>query len=330
MTAEESPAAADVPAHEDAPQHSSMGPHETSARSKTASIKSGNSHKSQHIAAAKQDTLTSQTAPDAQIGASNSPSQSSRKAAKPRAAKRHKNQQNGITEAAKPNVDPASEADMHLDALGSMTKAQSDVKLDTESQSMLELPDQPQAPDKTAPVTDQPPSLKSGSIPGAQDASEVTRSTGTTAGGNAAGGNAQGKVIATAESAAESISQVAGSAQPTQQELSPAEQFAQQVRSKAGWGPAVDVNVRSLMASTTLAGQPVHIQLKHREPVFLQGTVLPNGMVKCAMHVGGPVKHECSLSEFEKLGASKERRPGENIHLTNFSMALKASSVFTY
>ena len=46
-------------------------------------------------------------------------------------------------------------------------------------------------------------------------------------------------------------------------------------------------------------------------------------MVKCAQHVGGPQNHECSLSEFEKLGNSKERRPGENIHLTTFSLALK-------
>lgn len=61
-------------------------------------------------------------------------------------------------------------------------------------------------------------------------------------------------------------------AESGQQEPSAAEQFAQQVRSKAGWGPAVDVNVRSLMASATMAGQPVHIQLKNREPVYLQGT----------------------------------------------------------
>ena len=46
-------------------------------------------------------------------------------------------------------------------------------------------------------------------------------------------------------------------------------------------------------------------------------------MVKCAQHAGGPQNHECSLSEFEKLGNSKERRPGENIHLTTFSLALK-------
>lgn len=54
-------------------------------------------------------------------------------------------------------------------------------------------------------------------------------------------------------------------------DLSPVEQFAQEVRSKAKWGPAVDVNVRGLMASGAMAGQPVHIQLKHKEPVFLQG-----------------------------------------------------------
>lgn len=54
-------------------------------------------------------------------------------------------------------------------------------------------------------------------------------------------------------------------------ELSPVEQFAQEVRSKAKWGPAVDVNVRGLMASGVMAGQPVHIQLKHKDPVYLQG-----------------------------------------------------------
>ncbi|KAL0056243.1 hypothetical protein WJX82_009196 [Trebouxia sp. C0006] len=110
--------------------------------------------------------------------------------------------------------------------------------------------------------------------------------------------------------------------QPTK-ELSPVEQFAQEVRRKAKWGPAVDVNVRGLMASAALAGQPVHIQLKNKEPVYLQGVIQENGMVKCAQHVGGPQSHECSLSEFEKLGNSKERRPGENIHLTTFSLALK-------
>lgn len=46
-------------------------------------------------------------------------------------------------------------------------------------------------------------------------------------------------------------------------------------------------------------------------------------MVRCAQHVGGPQNHECSLSEFEKLGNSKERRPGENIHLTTYRLALK-------
>ncbi len=48
-------------------------------------------------------------------------------------------------------------------------------------------------------------------------------------------------------------------------------------------------------------------------------------MVKCAQHVGGPQSHECSLSEFEKLGNSKERRPGENIHLSTYKLALKVS-----
>lgn len=52
------------------------------------------------------------------------------------------------------------------------------------------------------------------------------------------------------------------------------EQFAQEVRSKAKWGPAVDVNVRGLMASGAMAGQPVHIQLKHKDPVYLQGGTL--------------------------------------------------------
>ena len=289
-----------------------MGPHETSARSKTASIKSGNSHRSQH-------TLKSQAAPEAQPGAT---PQSSRKAAKPRAAKYQKIQQNGIATAVVTKADPAAEAEMDLDAVDSMTKAKSDPKLDAELQGMLELAEQ--APDKLTLVKDHQLPLKSDSTADAQTASKATKSLGATAEDNAEGGNAEGKVTATAESAADSVPPVVDSAQ---QELSPAEQFAQQVRSKAGWGPAVDVNVRGLMASTTLAGQPVHIQLKHREPVYLQGTILPNGMVKCAMHVGGPVKHECSLSEFEKLGASKERRPGENIHLTNFSMALKASFV---
>ena len=55
---------------------------------------------------------------------------------------------------------------------------------------------------------------------------------------------------------------------------SPVEQFAQEVRKKAKWGPAVDVNVRGLMASAALAGQPVHIQLKNKEPVYLQGQLL--------------------------------------------------------
>ena len=54
-------------------------------------------------------------------------------------------------------------------------------------------------------------------------------------------------------------------------ELTPVEKFAQEVRSKAEWGPAVDVNVRGLMASGAMAGQPVHIQLKHKDPVYLQG-----------------------------------------------------------
>ena len=45
--------------------------------------------------------------------------------------------------------------------------------------------------------------------------------------------------------------------------------------------------------------------------------------MRCAQHEGGPANHECSLSEYEKLGYSKERRPGENVHLTNFSLALK-------
>jgi len=57
-------------------------------------------------------------------------------------------------------------------------------------------------------------------------------------------------------------------------ELSPVEHFAQEVRRKAKWGPAVDVNVRGLMASAALAGQPVHIQLKNKEPVYLQGQCL--------------------------------------------------------
>ncbi|KAL3153902.1 hypothetical protein ABBQ32_013467 [Trebouxia sp. C0010 RCD-2024] len=107
------------------------------------------------------------------------------------------------------------------------------------------------------------------------------------------------------------------------QDLSPVEQFAQEVRTKAKWGPAVDVNVRGLMASGIMAGQPVHIQLKHKDPVYLQGVIQPTGLVRCAQYVGGPVNHECSLSEYEKLGNSKERRPGENVHLTNFGLALK-------
>lgn len=299
-----------------------MGPHETSARSKTASIKSGNSHRSQHSAAANQDTLESQAAPAAQPGATNSIPQSSRKAAKPRAAKHQKIQQNSIATPVVTKADPAAEAEMDLGAVDSMNKAKFDPRLDAEPQGMLELAEQ--ARDKLALVKDHQLPLKSDSTADAQTASEAIQSRGATAEDNAEGGNAKGKVTATAESAADSVPLVVDSAQ---QELSPAEQFAQQVRSKAGWGPAVDVNVRGLMASSTLAGQPVHIQLKHREPVYLQGTILPNGMVKCAMHAGGPVKHECSLSEFEKLGASKERRPGENIHLTNFSMALKASFV---
>lgn len=68
--------------------------------------------------------------------------------------------------------------------------------------------------------------------------------------------------------------------------------------------------------------------LRCKEPLMAfdllhAGVIQENGMVKCAQHVGGPQNHECSLSEFEKLGNSKERRPGENIHLTTFSLALK-------
>lgn len=53
------------------------------------------------------------------------------------------------------------------------------------------------------------------------------------------------------------------------------------------------------------------------------GVIQATGLVRCAQSEGGPVNHECSLSEYEKLGYSKERRPGENVHLTNFSLALK-------
>ena len=71
-------------------------------------------------------------------------------------------------------------------------------------------------------------------------------------------------------------------------ELTPAEQFAQEVRSKAKWGPAVDVNVRGLMSSGVMAGQRVHIQLKHKEPVYLQGArSLASCLVRAAyMSVG--------------------------------------------
>lgn len=70
--------------------------------------------------------------------------------------------------------------------------------------------------------------------------------------------------------------------------------------------------------------------LRCKEPLMAAdllhaGVIQENGMVKCAQHVGGPQSHECSLSEFEKLGNSKERRPGENIHLTTFSLALKVT-----
>lgn len=57
--------------------------------------------------------------------------------------------------------------------------------------------------------------------------------------------------------------------------------------------------------------------------VSYAGVIQENGMVRCAQIVGGPQNHECSLSEFEKLGNSKERRPGENIHLTTYKLALK-------
>lgn len=66
------------------------------------------------------------------------------------------------------------------------------------------------------------------------------------------------------------------------QDLSPVEQFAQEVRTKAKWGPAVDVNVRGLMASGIMAGQPVHIQLKHKDPVYLQGE-------QCISVLGSPL-----------------------------------------
>lgn len=67
-----------------------------------------------------------------------------------------------------------------------------------------------------------------------------------------------------------------------------------------------------------------HAAACHAHQLVRAGVIQSNGMVKCAQSVGGPVNHECSLSEYEKLGNSKERRPGENIHLTNFSLALKA------
>ena len=63
----------------------------------------------------------------------------------------------------------------------------------------------------------------------------------------------------------------AAAAPEPQKELSPVEHFAQVVRSRAKWGPAVDVNVRGLMASAVLTGQPVHIQLRNKQPVYLQG-----------------------------------------------------------
>jgi len=72
------------------------------------------------------------------------------------------------------------------------------------------------------------------------------------------------------------------------------EQFAQEVRRKAKWGPAVDVNVRGLMASAALAGQPVHIQLKNKEPVYLQGQRLhPAVCMACLIRL---TSCECTTS----------------------------------
>ena len=57
---------------------------------------------------------------------------------------------------------------------------------------------------------------------------------------------------------------------PSDKSLPPHESEAQR---ELKWGPAVDVNVRGLMASAVLAGQPVHIQLKNKQPVYLQGEI---------------------------------------------------------
>ena len=299
--AEASPPAADAdPQGVTSEQEKLAGP-ETSARSKRgpASVKSGSSHRSRLSASAVQDTSMSPPLSHTQAKGSKSPQQSNKKKAVSRPSKRQKTMQNGNDEVL--STDVAPEADTQPDVTNSIK---------AESQDMSEAAARLQAADTASavinPITG-PRSADGAEVqfsPNAQAASEATRS--------AIEGNTDGNATATAESA-----------QLAQPELSPAEQFAQDIRSKAGWGPAVDVNVRSLMASGTLAGQPVHIQLKNREPVYLQGKLQLNGMVRCASHVGGAVNHECSLSEFEKLGASKERRPGENIHLTNYSMALK-------
>lgn len=298
--AEASPPAADADPQGVTSEQEKLADPETSARSKRgpASVKSSSSYRSRLSASAVQDTSMSPPLSDTHSKGSKSPQQSNKKKAMSRPSKRQKIMQHGNDEAL---LTDAPKADTEPDVTNGIK---------AEPQNISEAVARRQAADTAAAVTDpntDPQSADGAEVqlsPNAQAASEATRS--------AVEGNTDGNATATAESA-----------QLAQPELSPAEQFAQEIRSKAGWGPAIDVNVRSLMASGTLAGQPVHIQLKNREPVYLQGKLQLNGMVRCALHVGGAVNHECSLSEFEKLGASKERRPGENIHLTNYSMALK-------
>lgn len=292
----------------------------------TGSEKSGSSHKSQVSTVVHR----AHKSPPLSLQQRNkSPEHSSKMKASGRAAKRQKTQQRNAADAVLIQADAA--ADMLIDTTDKL-----DGKPDFQSQAASQRSPKASATkvgavaisaDSTVTKSEQETKPQPSPDATSPDATTVSMAA-SAATASASGGATEIRNTATADSAQTGVPSMQDedtSTQPAQQILSPAELLAQQVRTKAGWGPAVDVNVRSLMASGLLAGQPVHIQLKHREPVFLQGKVQPNGMVRCAMYVGGPVNHECSLSEFEKLGASKERRPGENVHLTNFSLALKVS-----
>lgn len=304
----------------DSPQQAAAAAQETSPRSKlrTASAKSESSHRSRHSTDV-QKAPTSPNLSQAHAHKANSPEHTSKMKANGRASKRQKVKQNGATEAATADLDADACAGILSDATERPKGAFRKRTRASFQHGLKEVAAKLEAPDKLASdtATQAAEEVKPQPTPASQAVSEATQS--------ASKGQMEARVTTTADSAqaADGPAHPDESAKPAQQEHTAAEQFAKEVRNKAGWGPAVDLNVRSLMASGQLAGQPVHIKLKHREPVHLQGKVQANGMVRSALHVGGPVNHECSLSEFEKLGASKERRPGENVHLTNFGLALK-------